>query len=85
VRLRLNGNKHQMSEGSRAAAKACTHCATNLRRALPAGEVLCEHPEYFSLVEAKRQSGYAQLCLTNPEVLKICIAGVRQWIKDTRT
>ena len=28
------------------------------------------HPEYFSLVGGKRQSGYAQLCLTNPDVLR---------------
>lgn len=31
------------------------------------------HPEYFSLIDGKRQSDYAQLCLSNPDVLKICI------------
>lgn len=30
------------------------------------------HPEYFSLREGKRSSGYTQLCLSNPEVLEIC-------------
>ena len=31
-----------------------------------------EHPEYFSLIDGKRQDGYTQLCLSNPDVLKIC-------------
>ena len=37
------------------------------------------HPEYFSEVDGKR--GTAQLCLTNPEVVKIAIATVFEWIK----
>ncbi|MBQ7180566.1 MAG: DUF4838 domain-containing protein [Bacteroidaceae bacterium] len=36
-----------------------------------------EHPEYFSLIDGKRQSDYAQLCLSNPEVLSICIQKVK--------
>ncbi len=30
------------------------------------------HPEYFSLRDGKRLSTYAQLCLSNPEVLELC-------------
>lgn len=41
-----------------------------------------DHPEYFSFAKGKRQDGYAQLCLTNPDVLKISIEKVRQWIKE---
>ena len=33
-------------------------------------------------MKGKRQSGYAQLCLTNPDVLRITIEGVRRWIKE---
>lgn len=40
------------------------------------------HPEYFSLVDGKRQDGYAQLCLTNPDVLRITIETVRRWIRE---
>lgn len=40
------------------------------------------HPEYFSLVNGKRMDGYAQLCLTNPDVLKLAIAKVKEWIKE---
>ncbi len=40
-----------------------------------------EHPEYFSLVDGKRQSYDAQLCLTNPDVLKIAKQEVIRWIE----
>ena len=35
------------------------------------------HPEYFSLRDGKRQSGYAQLCLSNADVLRICTEKIR--------
>ncbi|CAG4999865.1 hypothetical protein DYBT9275_02330 [Dyadobacter sp. CECT 9275] len=37
------------------------------------------HPEYFSEVDGKR--AISQLCLTNPEVVKIAKATVFEWIK----
>lgn len=41
-----------------------------------------EHPEWFSEVNGKRISGHTQLCLTNPEVLRIAIDTVRRWMRD---
>jgi len=40
------------------------------------------HPEYFSEINGKRVGGRTQLCLTNPEVLKIAISTVKRWIKE---
>ena len=40
------------------------------------------HPEYFPLIDGKRKSGYVQRCLSNPDVLRISIERVRQWIKE---
>lgn len=40
------------------------------------------HPEYFSMVDGERKEHEAQLCLTNPEVVKISIQTVFQWIKE---
>ncbi|MEN6546827.1 MAG: DUF4838 domain-containing protein [Armatimonadia bacterium] len=81
VRLRLNGNNHQMSkeQGGRKGVHSLAHTFGSL---VPPEKYFAEHPEYFSLVGGKRQSGYAQICLTNPEVLKLCIQGVRNWIKQ---
>lgn len=45
-------------------------------------EYFTQHPEYFSLIDGKRQSDYAQLCLSNPEVLKICIDKMKQKMRD---
>jgi hypothetical protein len=40
-----------------------------------------EHPEYFALVDGERQSNDAQLCLTNPDVIKIAKEQVLKWIE----
>lgn len=45
-------------------------------------EYYASHPEYFSLIDGKRQSDYAQLCLSNPEVLKICIEKMKKKMRD---
>ena len=34
------------------------------------------HPEYFSMVKGKRMNGRTQLCLTNPDVLRIVTSNV---------
>ncbi len=41
-------------------------------RLVPPEKYFKQHPEYFSLVNGKRQDGYAQLCCTNPDVIRIC-------------
>jgi hypothetical protein len=39
------------------------------------------HPEYFSEVNGKRIGENGQLCLTNPDVVKVATATVFDWIK----
>ena len=46
---------------------------------IPSGEYFQKHPEYFSLRDGKR-TPYTQLCLSNPEVLQICIEKMKQAI-----
>jgi hypothetical protein len=45
---------------------------------IPPEKYFKEHPEYFSLVKRKRKNGYAQLCCTNPDVIRICTERVRE-------
>ncbi len=40
-------------------------------RFMPPEEFYKAHPEYYSLIDGKRIYDHAQLCLTNPDVLKI--------------
>lgn len=49
---------------------------------IPPQRYFKEHPEYFALVDGKRRAERAQLCLTNPNVLRISIATVLGWIRD---
>jgi hypothetical protein len=50
--------------------------------ALVPRELYATHPEYFPLIKGKRVDGYVQRCLSNPDVLRLAIAGVEQWIRE---
>ena len=52
---------------------------------VPPEKYFQSHPEYFALVDGVRRPDNAQLCLTNPDVLKIAVARVREWIKEHPT
>jgi hypothetical protein len=51
---------------------------------IPTEKYFESHPEYFGLVKGKRQGGMigGQLCLTNPEVLKIAKQKAFEWIEQ---
>lgn len=51
---------------------------------MPPAEFFAEHPEYFSLVNGERcgELHKTQLCLTNPDVLRICTERTLQWIDE---
>lgn len=51
-------------------------------RLVPPEKYFDEHPEYFSLVDGSRRRNGNQLCLTNPEVLRISIESVERWIAE---
>ncbi len=44
-----------------------------------------KHPEYFPIIKGKRANGYVQRCLSNPDVLKLAIEGVRAAFKASPT
>ncbi len=41
------------------------------------------HPEWYSLINGKRQAQGAQLCTTNPELRAYLVERVREWLKET--
>lgn len=47
---------------------------------LPPEKYFQDHPEYYALVDGKRRNERAQLCLTNPHVLRLTIETVLGWI-----
>ncbi|SPE37858.1 Glycosyl hydrolase family 67 (modular protein) [Candidatus Sulfopaludibacter sp. SbA6] len=47
---------------------------------VPPSRYFKDHPEYFSLIDGQRRERGGQLCLTNPDVLRIGIETVERWI-----
>lgn len=68
-----HGGKVTFAKGS------CAHTFASL---VPPSEFFATHPEYFSLVGGKRQGGYAQLCCTNEDVIRICTERAIQWLRE---
>ncbi|MGB9619056.1 MAG: DUF4838 domain-containing protein, partial [Armatimonadota bacterium] len=47
---------------------------------VPPDQYFADHPEYYSLVDGKRKP--LQLCLTNPDVLRIAIEKIRAYLRQ---
>ncbi len=50
---------------------------------MPPDEFYKKHPEYYSLIEGKRIYERAQLCLTNPDVLRIITDRIRKRMRES--
>jgi len=48
---------------------------------VPPAEFFSSHPEYFSEIDGKRIAEKTQLCLTNPDVVRIAAERVMSWFK----
>lgn len=48
---------------------------------IPVKEYFDTHPEYFSMVDGVRINQRQQLCLTNPDVLRLTVEKVLSWIE----
>lgn len=82
VRNHANGNSCNLDASVGGKIKYGTHSFVHTMFTLvPPATYFASHPEYFALNKGQRVN-HTQLCLTNPDVLKIAIEGVKQWIKD---
>ena len=70
VRNRMNGWYTRVPEYMGGHVDYCGFVHT-FYSLLPPDEFFDDHPEYFSLVAGQRRREAAQLCLTNPDVLRI--------------
>lgn len=60
-----------------------SHFVHTFNSLIPPKQYFADHPEYYSEIDGKRVSERTQLCLTNPDVLRIVIDKVRQWIAES--
>ena len=49
---------------------------------MPPEEFFKDHPEYYSLLDGKRTADHAQLCLSNPDVLRIITERIKQKMRE---
>lgn len=49
---------------------------------MPPEEFFKDHPEYYSLLDGKRTADHAQLCLANPDVLRIITERLKQKMRE---
>ncbi|NOS72005.1 MAG: DUF4838 domain-containing protein [Verrucomicrobia bacterium] len=81
ARHRVNGQHYGLTE-KHGGAFTVYHPFVHSFDGLVPPELCKEHPEYLPLIKGERKSGYVQRCLSNPDVLRISIERVRQWIKE---
>jgi hypothetical protein len=83
ARQKLNGNASIIQNGKLAREKHRgwgTWCHT-FYTFVPPDKYFAEHPEYFSLINGKREP-VSQLCVTNPDVFKITLAELKKRIQE---
>jgi hypothetical protein len=81
ARHRLNGNHYRLTEKHGGRAAVYFPFVHSFDMLIPR-DLYKEHPEYFPLINGKRVDGYVQRCLSNPDVLRLALERVRQWIKE---
>lgn len=50
---------------------------------VPPARHFAEHPEWFSLIDGKRSTNRAQLCLTNPQLRDFVVERVKSWLRES--
>jgi len=89
VRNRMNGISFQIvNEKMLGGVKMVGRPTHTFDSFVPQAEYFTEHPEYFAFVDGKRRDNHngmiTQLCLTNPDVLRLSLDVVRAWLQEAR-
>lgn len=83
ARNKVNGAGMRLDEKHGGKIRFGTGCMVHTFNTLvPPEEFFATHPEYFSEIGGKRVKASAQLCLTNPEVLRIATARILERIRQ---
>lgn len=81
ARHRQNGHHYRLTEKHGGRAVVFFPFVHSFDALIP--RELCEkRPEFYPLIGGKRVSGYVQRCLSNPDLVKLAIERVREWIKE---
>jgi hypothetical protein len=81
ARHRLNGHHYRLTEKHGGRAVVFYPFVHSFDLLIPR-EVCEQRPEFWPMVGGKRVSGYVQRCLSNPDLVKLAIERVSQWLKE---
>jgi len=81
ARNKANGNSMQLDarRGGKVSYYPFVH---SFYRLIPPEKYFKDHPEYFSLIDGKRRVERGQLCLSNPEVVRLGTEGLLKWMEE---
>lgn len=81
ARNRVNGNgtKLDKARGGKVEYHYFVHTFAAL---VPLEKYWQDHPEYYSMIDGKRTNDHTQLCMSNPDVVKIATETVLRWIEE---
>ena len=86
MRNRLNGHAFQIvSEKVLGGVKFLGRPIHTFDSFVPVDKYFDTNPEYFSLINGKRERFRTQLCLTNPDVYRLSIEKIREWVEAAQT
>lgn len=82
ARNKMNSTSARLDEarGGKIRYKGFVHTFYSL---LPPDQYFDKHPEYYAMVNGKRRHDRAQLCLTNPDVVRLVAEKVKQWLRES--
>ena len=83
VRNKINGSFARLDEarGGNISYRGFVHTFNEL---VPPSKYFAQHPEYYSEIDGERVGpDETQLCLTNPDVLRIATEAVRRWTRES--
>ncbi len=81
ARNRMNSNRADLQDyhGGKITYAGFVHTFNKL---VPPEEYFSSHPEYFSELDGERISEKTQLCLTNPDVVRIAAQRAISWLRE---
>lgn len=80
ARNRING---AMSHRDQPGGLECYWSVHTFYPLMPPEEFFKDHPEYYSLLDGKRTADHAQLCLSNPDVLRIITERIAKRMRES--
>ena len=81
ARNKMNGGSLQLDESTGGSLKYYPF-VHSFYALIPPEEHFQRHPEYFSLIDGQRRERGGQLCLTNPDVLRLSVKKVLDWSRE---